>query len=76
MSQDQIDALVARLANDPAFAAALGAAASADDAQRIAAEYGFDVTTDELAAAPTENGLTDADLEAVSGGSAYGICGP
>ena len=69
MSQDQIDALVARLASDPAFASALGAAASADDAQRIAAEHGFDVTTGELAAAPIERELSDADLESVAGGT-------
>ena len=69
MSQDQIDALVARLASDPAFAAALGAATSADDAQRIAAEYGFDVTTGELADASIELDLSDADLESVAGGT-------
>ncbi len=68
MSQDQIDALVARLASDPAFAAALGAAANADDAQRIAAKHGFDLTTGELAAASIQRNLSDADLEAVSGG--------
>lgn len=68
MSHDHLDALVARLATDPAFAAALGAAANADDAQRIAAEYGFDLTTSELTAASIQSNLSDADLEAVSGG--------
>ena len=62
MSQDQVDALMARLASDPALAAALGEAASADDARRIAAEHGFDVTTGELAAASIESELSDADL--------------
>ena len=54
MSQDQIDALVARLATDPAFASALGAARTATDAQLIAAEHGFDVTAGELAAVSME----------------------
>lgn len=72
MSQDQIDALVARLASDPAFASALDSAPTPEDAQRIAAEHGFDVTTGELAAASTDSELSDADLEAVSGGTVGG----
>ena len=68
MSQDQLDALIARIASDPAFAAALAAATTADDAQRIAAEHGFDVTPGELAAADAEHELNDAELETVSGG--------
>ena len=38
MSQDQLDALIARLASDAAFASALDAATTPEDAQRIAAE--------------------------------------
>jgi len=68
MSQDQIDALIARLASDPAFASALDGATTAEDAQRIAAEYGFDVTPSELAAASSEGDLSDSDLESVTGG--------
>ncbi len=69
MSQDHLDALTARLASDPAFAAALTAAASAEDAQRVAAEHGFDVTAGELAAATSDGDLSDADLERVAGGT-------
>lgn len=69
MPQDQLDALIARLASDPVFASALDAATTPEDAQRIAAEYGFDVTTGELAAATSKRDLSDADLEAASGGT-------
>ncbi|MCX6433512.1 MAG: Nif11-like leader peptide family natural product precursor [Actinobacteria bacterium] len=67
MSQDQIDALVARLASDPAFATSLKAATTTEDVQRIAAEHGFDVTTGELASATSDGDLSDDDLAAVSG---------
>ena len=73
MSQDQLDALFARLASDPAFAAALAAATTAEDAQRIAAEHGFDVGADELAAAALNRELSDDDLEPVAGGTTGGI---
>ena len=69
MSQDQLDALIARLSSDSAFAAALAAAATSEEAQRIAAEYGFDVTPGELAAASTEFELSDTELETVAGGT-------
>ncbi len=75
MNRTSIDALIARLANDPAFAAALGAAPTAQAAQRIAAEHGFDVTPEQLAAATTNRDLPDADLAAVSGGGPSGIPG-
>ncbi len=69
MSQDHLDVIIARLASDPAFAAALTAAASAEDAQWIAAEHGFNVTASELAAATSDGDLSDADLERVAGGT-------
>ena len=68
MSQDQLDALITRLASDPTFAASLAAATTVEDAQQIAAKHGFDVTSTELTAATSNGNLTDADLEAVSGG--------
>ena len=68
VSQDQLDALIARLASDPAFAAALAAATTAEDAQRIAAEHGFEVIPGELAAASWESELSDVDLDRVAGG--------
>ena len=71
MSRDQLDALIARLASDPVFASALAAAVTINDAQRIAAEHGFDVSSAELAAA--SNGEpSDGDLEKVSGGYCQG----
>lgn len=69
MSQDQIEALVARLASDPMFSSALGAATTPQDAERIAAEHGFDVTAGELASIASDGDLSDADLESVSGGT-------
>ena len=68
MSQDQLDALLTRLASDPTFAASLAAATKVEDAQQIAAKHGFDVTSAELTAATSNGNLTDADLEAVAGG--------
>ena len=68
MSQDQLDALLTRLASDPAFAASLATATTVEDAQQIAAKHGFDVTSTELTAATSNGNLSDADLEAVSGG--------
>ena len=69
MSQDQVAARIARLVSDTDFASALAAATTAEDAHRVAAEHGFDVTPGELAAASSESGLSDADLEGVSGGA-------
>jgi predicted ribosomally synthesized peptide with nif11-like leader len=39
-----------------------------EDAQQIAAKHGFDVTSAELTAATSSDTLSEADLEAVSGG--------
>ena len=69
MSQDQLDALIARLASDPTFASALSAATTAEDAQRVASEHGFDVTPAELTALASNGELSDADLESVAGGN-------
>ena len=68
MSQDQIDALVARYNADAELAAAMDAAADSDAAVRIAAEHGFGVEAAELAAASDKLVLTDAELEGVAGG--------
>ena len=68
MTQDQLDALIAQLTSDPTFAASLAAATTVEDAQQIAAKHGFDVTPAELTAATSNGNLSDADLEAVSGG--------
>ncbi len=71
MPQDQLDALIARLASDPTFAASLAAATTVADAQQIAAKHGFDVTTAELTAATSSDTLSEADLEAVAGGGLF-----
>ena len=71
MSQDQLDALLTRLASDPTFAASLAAATTVEDAQQIAAKHGFDVTSADLTAATSNGNLTDADLEAVAGGGLF-----
>ena len=71
MSQDQLDALITRLASDPTFAASLAAATTVEDAQQIAAKHGFDVTSAELTSVASDGNLTDADLEAVAGGGLF-----
>jgi len=38
------------------------------DVQRLAAEHGFDITLEEIAAALSARELSDAELETVSGG--------
>ena len=68
ISQDQLDALLTRLASDPTFAASLAAATTVEDAQQIASKHGFDVTPTELTSVTSDDALSDADLEAVSGG--------
>ena len=68
MPQDQLDALIAQLTSDPTFAASLAAATTVEDAQQIAAKHGFDVTSTELTSVASDGNLSDADLEAVSGG--------
>ena len=77
MSQEQIDALVARYNDDSAFAAAMDAVAGTDDAVRVAAEHGFEVDVAELAAVGDALSLTDAELENVAGGySCSPMCMP
>ena len=52
-------------------------AAAAADAVRIAADYGFDVSAAELAAAADALNLTDAELESIAGGySCSPMCAP
>ncbi len=72
MPKDQLDALIARFASDPTFAASLAAAKSVEEAQEIAAAHGFDVTASEFVDAAPNGTLSDADLEAVAGGNPEG----
>ena len=77
MSQEQIDALVARYNDDSVFAAAMDAVAGTDDAVRVAAEHGFEVDAAELASSISTLDLTDAELEGVAGGySCSPMCMP
>ena len=73
MTQVEFDELIARLASDPAFGAALAASATLADAQRIAAEYGFDITLNEIDAARTNGVLSDTELARVIGGNSGNI---
>ena len=66
--QDQIDALIVRLAAEPGFAEAMTAAGSAEDAVAVAANHGLTMSAGDITAAMSDGELSDADLEAVSGG--------
>ncbi|MDZ7577151.1 MAG: Nif11-like leader peptide family RiPP precursor [Candidatus Nanopelagicales bacterium] len=70
MPQEQIAVLVTRLKEDEVFAAALGVATDATDAQRIAAEAGIEVSAEEFLTlkAQASEDVSDAELEAASGG--------
>lgn len=76
MSAEQLDAIVARYRTDPAFAAQMNRAGSADDAAAIAREHGFEVSADEFLGAAQSVDLTEAELEAVAAGDAstYDSC--
>jgi predicted ribosomally synthesized peptide with nif11-like leader len=69
MSQDQIDAIIARLDSDPGFAQAMSSALTTGDAVAVAASHGFTISADDLTVALLERELSDADLENVAGGS-------
>jgi len=75
MSQDQIDAIIARLDSDADFAEAMTSAASAEDAMAVAAAHGFTLSADDLTVAMLDRELSDAELEGVSGGdSGPNVC--
>lgn len=68
MTQEHIDALVARYTSDAEFAAAIDAVSDMDEAVRVAAAHGLDVTAAELAGAEGLK-IGDAELETVAGGA-------
>ncbi len=79
MSQEQLDALLAKLKDDASLQERLQAATSATEAAEIVEQAGFEVTIEELLAhrASSAGELSDAELEGVAGGSdtdCYGSC--
>lgn len=72
MSADQLQALMAAGAQDPAIRRRFAAAKSSEEAVGIARELGFDVTAKDLAAADSDE-LSEAELGTVSGGTAIVI---
>lgn len=70
MSENQLQALLARLKDDAALRDKLQAAENLDAAEALAREAGFDVSKDEWlqhqAQQPTQ--LSDSELETVAGG--------
>jgi predicted ribosomally synthesized peptide with nif11-like leader len=71
MTQEQIQALIQAVSSSPDLQQKLAAATNIEDAARIAAEAGFELSSDDINEAI--NGasveLTDAELETVAGGS-------
>ena len=75
MSTEHLDALVAAATADPAVAARFAGAADAEAIVAIAAELGYDVTTQEVTDAASERNtrdVSDAELAGVAGGNPYG----
>ena len=68
MSLEDAKRLVARMDTDEVFREKILAAKEADARLRLAVAEGFDVTEEEMTSATAE--LSDADLDAVGGGSA------
>ncbi len=79
MSQEQLDALLAKLKEDNTLQERLQAVNCAEEAAEIVSQAGFEVSIEELLAhrASTAGELSDAELEGVAGGSdtdCYGSC--
>ena len=70
MTQEQIQALIQAVRSSPELQQKLAAATNNDDAARIAAEAGFELSSDDINEAITGTSieLTDAELEMVAGG--------
>lgn len=68
MPNERLEALLAKYGEDEEFAARIDAAADADAVVAVAAEYGIDVETADLATAAAELKLGDAELESIAGG--------
>lgn len=70
MTQEQIQALIQAVSSSPELQQKLAAATNIDDAARIAAEAGFELSSDDINEAITGASieLTDAELEMVAGG--------
>ena len=71
MSQEQLDALIAKLQDDAGFREKFKGVADLDAAVALAQEVGFDVSKSDLMkyqAGNTKDMLSDEELESVSGG--------
>ena len=68
MSYDDAKRLIERLDTDEVFRERILTAKEADARLRLAGAEGYDVTEEEMTSAAAE--LSDADLDAVGGGSA------
>lgn len=73
MSQDQLQALIEAIKNNPQLQQQLSTASSIEEAAGIASEAGFNISSDDINQAIASSGLelTDSELEAVAGGG-YG----
>lgn len=65
-----VQALLAKYQSDPTFKSAFDAAASVEAAVRVAAQYGIDVSREDLQAmGPVSDDVSDALLDKVAGGT-------
>jgi len=71
MANDHITALIDRVNREPDLQSRFSAAASAEEASAIAAELGFDISTDEIIEFVSDLELDADQLEAVAGGFGF-----
>jgi predicted ribosomally synthesized peptide with nif11-like leader len=72
MANDHITALIDRVKHEPDLQSRFGAVGSAAEACAIAAELGFEISTDEIIEFVSDIELNDAQLEVIAGGMAPG----
>jgi len=70
MSEDQLNAFLARVKQDTNLQAKLKAAADSDAVLAIANEFGFNISADDLKNA--QPAISEEDLEGIAGGFPYG----
>lgn len=68
MSRDHATALIAAVHSDSDLQARFTAASGWDEAAAIAAELGFEISPDDIAAVLNDVELDESDLETVAGG--------
>ncbi len=72
MANDHMTTLIDRVNREPDLQSRFGAAGSAAEACAIAAELGFEISTDEIVEFVSDIELDDAQLQGVAGGLAPG----